>query len=95
MTVGVLLIVGLFTRVVGALGAAFLATIIVSQWPFASDAISTGYQQVEMCALLVLSTIGAGKYAGLDALLGDCCSWCCRRHGTPTEETKTTVGRAS
>jgi uncharacterized membrane protein YphA (DoxX/SURF4 family) len=79
MTIGVLLVAGLFTRVAASLAAAFLATIVASQWPFASDAISTGYQQVEMCSLLVLATIGAGRYAGLDALLGACCSWCCRR----------------
>jgi uncharacterized membrane protein YphA (DoxX/SURF4 family) len=79
MTIGVLLVAGLFTRVAASLAAAFLASIVVSQWPFASDAISTGYQQVEMCSLLVLATIGAGKYAGLDALLGGCCTWCCRR----------------
>jgi uncharacterized membrane protein YphA (DoxX/SURF4 family) len=79
MTIGVLLLAGLFTRVAASAAAAFLATIIVSQWPFSSEAISTGYQQVEMCSLLVLATIGAGKYAGLDALLGGCCTWCCRR----------------
>lgn len=72
MTIGVLLVAGLFTRVAASLAAAFLATIVVSQWPFASDAISTGYQQVEMCALLALATIGAGRYAGLDALLWGC-----------------------
>jgi uncharacterized membrane protein YphA (DoxX/SURF4 family) len=79
MTIGVLLVAGLFTRVAASLAAAFLASIVASQWPFASDAISTGYQQVEICALLVLATIGAGRYAGLDALLGECCKWCCRR----------------
>lgn len=79
MTIGVLLVVGLFTRVAASAAAAFLATIIVSQWPFSPDSIATGYQQVEMCSLLVLATIGAGKYAGLDALLDNCCSWCCRR----------------
>lgn len=79
MTLGVLLVVGLFTRLAASLAAAFLATIIVSQWPFSPDSMATGYQQVEMCSLLVLATIGAGKYAGLDALLGGCCTWCCRR----------------
>jgi uncharacterized membrane protein YphA (DoxX/SURF4 family) len=83
MTIGALLIAGLFTRVSASLGAAFLASIIVSQWPFASGAMPTGYQQVEMCAMLVLATIGAGKYAGLDALLPSCCTWCCR--GKPAE----------
>jgi uncharacterized membrane protein YphA (DoxX/SURF4 family) len=75
MAVGVLLVMGLFTRVTASLGAAFLATIIASQWPFSSDSMATGYQQVEMCAMLVLATIGAGKYAGFDALLSCCCGW--------------------
>jgi len=79
MTIGILLVAGLLTRFAASLAAAFLATIIVSQWPFSSEAISTGYQQVEMASLLVLATVGAGKYAGLDALLGGCCTWCCRR----------------
>ena len=92
MTIGVLLVAGLLTRVAASLGAAFLATIIVSQWPFASDSISTGYQQVEMCSMLVLATIGAGKYAGLDALLGGCCTWCCRKPtGDTTATTRTTT----
>ena len=79
MTIGVLLVAGLLTRVAASLGAAFLATIVASQWPFSPDAISTGYQQIEMCSLLVLATIGAGKYGGLDAICGNCCSWCCRK----------------
>lgn len=87
MTIGVLLVAGLFTRVAASLAAAFLASIIVSQWPFASDAISTGYQQVEMCALLVLATIGAGKYAGLDALMVGCCKWCGRPSGSESATT--------
>jgi uncharacterized membrane protein YphA (DoxX/SURF4 family) len=87
MTIGVLLVAGLFTRVAASLAAAFLATIVVSQWPFARDAISTAYQQVEMASLLVLATIGAGRYAGLDALLGNCCKWCCRRRSTDASAT--------
>jgi uncharacterized membrane protein YphA (DoxX/SURF4 family) len=87
MTIGVLLVAGLFTRVAASLGAAFLASIVVSQWPFSPDSISTGYQQIEMCSLLVLATIGAGKYAGLDALLTGCCTWCCRKKtGTETAQ---------
>jgi hypothetical protein len=90
MTIGVLLVAGLLTRVAASLGAAFLATIVASQWPFSPDAISTGYQQIEMCSLLVLATIGAGKYGGLDAILGSCCaSWCCRKAAATTTTTNT------
>jgi hypothetical protein len=85
MTIGVLLVIGLFTRVTASVAAAFLATIIVSQWPFARDALPTGYQQVEMCSLLVLAAVGAGYYAGLDAVLKNCCGFCCKRRATPSE----------
>jgi uncharacterized membrane protein YphA (DoxX/SURF4 family) len=93
MTIGVLLVLGLLTRVAGSLAAAFLATIIVSQWPFSPDSIPTGYQQVEMCSLLVLATIGAGKYGGLDAFLCGCCSWCCRKPSGGSESASTNGGR--
>jgi len=89
LTVGVLLVAGLFTRVAASLAAAFLASIVVSQWPFSPESISTSYQQVEMCSLLVLATIGAGKYAGLDAVLSGCCGMCCRKKTTETAQLTT------
>lgn len=95
MTIGVLLVVGLLTRVTASLAAAFLVTVIASQWPFARDAMATNYQQVEMCALLVLATVGAGRYAGLDAVLESCCSWkCCHRGGNASAAPVTQLNKS-
>lgn len=69
MTIGVLLVIGLFTRLSALVAGAFLATVIVTQWPFTPGTVSTSYQQVEACACLVLLTIGAGRYLGLDGVL--------------------------
>lgn len=93
MTLGVLLVAGLFTRFAASIAAAFLATVIASQWPFAPTSMPTGYQQVEMCALLVLATIGAGRYAGLDAIFGNCCSCFCRKK-TETQTTQITTSKS-
>jgi uncharacterized membrane protein YphA (DoxX/SURF4 family) len=74
MTVGVLLVIGLLTRVSALAAAAFVGSVVLSQWPFTPGTISTSYQQVEFFALLVLAAIGAGQWAGFDALLyGYCC----------------------
>lgn len=66
LVVGILLIVGLFTRIVSLAGAGFLAGIILTQWPGAPGALPTYYQVIEMFALLVLAATGAGRFAGLD-----------------------------
>lgn len=70
LVVGALLILGLFTRPACLAGAGFLATIIATQWPGAAGAIPAHYQIVEMFALLVLGTIGAGRFFGLDFFVG-------------------------
>ena len=75
MIIGVLLVIGLLTRVSALLAAAFLASVIASQWPFTPGTINTSYQQVEFFAALLLAGIGAGRWAGLDAVLSCCC--CC------------------
>jgi uncharacterized membrane protein YphA (DoxX/SURF4 family) len=74
MTVGILLVIGLLTRVSALAAAAFVGSVIASQWPFTPGTVSTSYQQVEFFALLVLAGIGAGQWAGFDALVyGYCC----------------------
>jgi uncharacterized membrane protein YphA (DoxX/SURF4 family) len=70
VAVGVCLILGVFTRVAALLGAAFLATVCATQWPGSPGAIPIYYQIVEMLALVVLAAIGAGRYLGIDYLLG-------------------------
>jgi uncharacterized membrane protein YphA (DoxX/SURF4 family) len=68
LAVGACLILGLFTRLASTAGALFLATVVISQWPGAIGAAPVYYQAIEMCALLVLAAVGAGRYAGLDAI---------------------------
>jgi uncharacterized membrane protein YphA (DoxX/SURF4 family) len=69
LLVGLLLMVGLFTRLTALAGAGFLAMIIATQWPGAPGAQPAHYQAVEMVALLVLAAVGAGRFAGLDFLV--------------------------
>lgn len=78
---GTLLILGLFTRFAGWLGALFLATIIASQWPGAPETVPTYYQTVECLGLVVLATVGAGQFAGLDVFVSRLWRNCCRPQG--------------
>ncbi|MEQ8787705.1 MAG: DoxX family membrane protein [Pirellulaceae bacterium] len=77
LSIGVLLILGLFTRLASVVGAVFLLSIILSQWPGAVGAQPTYYQFNLMLAMLVLAATGAGRYCGLDffgsALMSRCC----------------------
>lgn len=66
--IGLLLIIGLFTRVASVAGALFLLSVCASQWP-GYGGIPIYYQFVEMLALLTLAAIGAGQFYGLDYVL--------------------------
>ncbi|MEC9117825.1 MAG: DoxX family protein [Planctomycetota bacterium] len=66
MAVGILLILGLFTRYVGVIGAGFLSMIVLTQMPGFPGAQDTIAQITEMGALLMLAAIGAGRFGGLD-----------------------------
>jgi uncharacterized membrane protein YphA (DoxX/SURF4 family) len=66
--IGLLLIIGLFTRVASVAGALFLASVCASQWPGYGGA-PIYYQFVEMLALLALAAIGAGQFYGIDYVL--------------------------
>ena len=66
MAVGILLILGLFTRYVGVVGAGFLSMIVLTQMPGFPGAQDTIAQITEMGALLLLAAIGAGRFGGLD-----------------------------
>lgn len=84
VAVGVFLICGIFTRIAALAGAAFLVSIMSSQWPWAPGAVPIWYQFVETLGLLVLATTAAGYFAGFDYLLAPLCKWCCPiRKGTP------------
>lgn len=71
-TIGVLLILGLLTRVSALAAAAFLASVIATQWPWAFGAVATWPQLIEMLGLLTLAAVGAGRVGGLDYLIGVC-----------------------
>ena len=67
--VGVLLILGLFTRLAALAGAGFLFSIILTQWPGSPGAEPVYYQTIEMLGMLFLAAVAAGQYAGLDFIL--------------------------
>jgi uncharacterized membrane protein YphA (DoxX/SURF4 family) len=77
LSIGVLLILGLFTRLAAVVGALFLLSIVLSQWPGAIGAQPTYYQVNLMLGMLVLAATGAGRYFGLDffgsLLMRRCC----------------------
>lgn len=66
ISVGVCLVVGLFTRTASIAGAVFLLSVIATQPPWVQGTQPTYYQSVELLALLLLAAMGAGLYAGLD-----------------------------
>jgi uncharacterized membrane protein YphA (DoxX/SURF4 family) len=68
ITVGVLLIVGLFVPFAGLAAAAFLVSVILSQFPGDPNTQPTYLYAVEALALIALASIGAGRFAGLDFL---------------------------
>ena len=64
--VGVLLILGLFTRLASLAGAGFLASVIATQPPWVPGTTPTYYQAIELFALLVIFATCAGRIGGLD-----------------------------
>jgi uncharacterized membrane protein YphA (DoxX/SURF4 family) len=66
LTIGVLLLVGLFTRLACVAGAAFLFSVVMMQPFWISETAPTFNQYVEMFALLTLATTQVGRWAGLD-----------------------------
>jgi uncharacterized membrane protein YphA (DoxX/SURF4 family) len=71
LLVGVCLMLGLFARPAGIVGALFLSSVLaVAGWPFWSGGNDETYKvAVELCALLALAAVGAGRFAGLDFFL--------------------------
>ncbi len=66
LAVGLLLLLGLFTRAASLLGAAFLFSVVMMQPFWVSETAPTFNQYVEMFALLTLATTQVGRWAGLD-----------------------------
>jgi len=69
MTIGWLLILGLFTPVAALAAAGFLGSVFLSQYPPTTGPGSSNYQLLECLACLVLASTGAGRFAGLDFFL--------------------------
>jgi uncharacterized membrane protein YphA (DoxX/SURF4 family) len=71
ISVGVCLLLGLFTRVAALAGALFLLSVMASQPPWVAGANSMFfyYQLVEFAALVFLAAVGAGRWAGLDFII--------------------------
>ncbi|MCA9186552.1 MAG: DoxX family protein [Pirellulaceae bacterium] len=75
--VGILLILGLFTRTASIAGALFLLSVLSTQPPWVKGAETTywNYQLVELIALVFLAAIAAGRFGGLDFFIHHfCCS---------------------
>ena len=64
--IGVLLILGLFTRLTSIVAALFLGSIMLTQWPWSPDTLPIHYQAIEAFALVILAVVGAGRFCGLD-----------------------------
>ena len=66
MTVGWLLILGMFTPLAALAAAGFLGSVFLSQYPPSTGPGSSTYQLIEGLACLVLAATGAGRFAGVD-----------------------------
>ncbi|ASV74261.1 hypothetical protein THTE_1659 [Thermogutta terrifontis] len=77
--IGLCLMVGAFTRLAALGGAAFLAFVVMTQWPWPTvvpktpeivgHALLVDKNFVEMMALLALAAMPVGRWAGLDYFL--------------------------
>ncbi len=64
--VGVLLILGLFSRLASGAAALFLASVIATQPPFIPGTEPTYFYAIELAACLVIFATSAGRMGGLD-----------------------------
>jgi uncharacterized membrane protein YphA (DoxX/SURF4 family) len=76
-TVGVLLILGLFTTPAAIAAAFFLASVVLTQPFWIPGTTPTYYQIVELAGLLVIAAAGSANTLGLDYL------WSLFRRGKP------------
>lgn len=66
MTIGICLLLGLFTPAAALIAAGFLGSVFMSQYPPTTGPGSTYYHLAEAAGCLVLAGTGAGRFAGLD-----------------------------
>ena len=64
--VGVLLIIGLFSRFASLAAAGFLLSVVLTQPPWIPGTTPTFYQCIELAACLVIFATAAGRMGGLD-----------------------------
>jgi len=81
--VGMCLMLGLFTRLASLAGIVFLISVIAIRPPWIAGAVAGPidpfyYQLVEIAGLLVLFASRAGRWAGLDFIIGALFGRCCR-----------------
>lgn len=70
--VGILLLLGLFTRAAALAGAGFLCSVLATQpfWVAGSELSYAYYQFVELLVLFLLAATAAGRFWGLDFFMG-------------------------
>ncbi len=66
VTIGICLLLGLFTPVAALAAAGFLGSVFLSQFPPTSGPGSSNYQLIECMACFVIAATGCGRFAGLD-----------------------------
>ncbi len=79
VVVGVLLVLGLFSRLAAMAGIGLLLGVVATQPFWALAATNTFYQWIEIAALLVIFATAAGRFGGLDYFLT-------RRNAGPVNE---------
>ena len=77
LTLGLLLMLGLFTRTAAVAAGLFLCSVIVSQWPGTVGATPVWPQLIEALALFVIAATASGRAAGVDFFVRLVTAWCC------------------
>jgi hypothetical protein len=78
LTLGLLLMIGLFTRAAAVAAGLFLCSVVVSQWPGSPGAAPVWPQVIEALALFVIAATASGRVAGVDFFVRLFRAWCCR-----------------
>lgn len=76
-TLGLLLMLGLFTRTAATVAGLFLCSVVVSQWPGTPGAVPVWPQLIEALALFVIAATASGRVAGVDFFVRLFTAWCC------------------
>ncbi len=69
VTVGVLLLLGLFTRLAAGAGGLFLASVLATQPPWVAGSAFDPLYLIEFAGCIVLFVAAAGRFGGLDFFL--------------------------